>query len=56
MADEIAKTAETEKAPDAAVDVQGLMAQIESIKKAQSGSDKAYQEAAAKAAALDAEL
>lgn len=45
-----AQTAET-KAPT----VEELAAQLESIKKAQAGSDKAYQEAAKKAAELAAE-
>jgi DNA repair exonuclease SbcCD ATPase subunit len=56
MADEIAKVAETEKAPDAAVDVKVLADQLEQIKKAQAGSDKAYQAAEARAKALDEEL
>jgi DNA repair exonuclease SbcCD ATPase subunit len=40
---------------EAAVDVKALQDQIEAIKRAQAGSDKAYQEAARKAAELTAE-
>lgn len=51
------KVAETvQPAQDAAVDVNGLKEQLESIKKAQAGSDKAYQEAAKAKAALEAEV
>lgn len=43
-------------AQDAAVDVNALKEQLEAIKKAQAGSDKAYQEAAKAKAALEAEV
>lgn len=56
MAEEIAKVAETEKATDAAVDVKALMDQLEATKRTQSGSDKAYQESAARARELESEL
>lgn len=40
---------------DAAVDIKALSEQLEAIKKAQAGSDKAYQEAAKKTKELEAE-
>jgi DNA repair exonuclease SbcCD ATPase subunit len=40
---------------DEAVDIKALAAQLEAIKKAQAGSDKAYQETAKKAKELEAE-
>jgi DNA repair exonuclease SbcCD ATPase subunit len=50
------KPAETETpVQDAAVDIKALEAQLEAIKKAQAGSDKAYQETAKKAKELEAE-
>lgn len=49
------KGSETEKASETVVDVKALAEQLEQIKKAQAGSDKAYQEAARKAAELAAE-
>lgn len=55
MPEENTNPAETEKAQDEAVDVKELAAQLEQIKKAQAGSDKAYQEAKRKADELAAE-
>ena len=50
------KPAETETpVQDEAVDIKALSAQLEAIKKAQAGSDKAYQETAKKAKELEAE-
>jgi hypothetical protein len=49
------KSAETEKAPDATVDVKALAEQLEQIKKAQAGSDRAFQEASKRAVELATE-
>lgn len=57
MADGETKVAETVvPAQDAAVDVKTLQDQLDSIKRAQAGSDKAYQEAEKKRIALESEL
>lgn len=45
----------TDKGAEPAVDIKALVEQIEQIKRAQAGSDKAYQEAARKAKELEAE-
>jgi len=55
MPEEI-KEVVTEQAPTQEVDPKALMEQLEALRKAQSGSDKAYQEAAKKAASLQAEV
>lgn len=57
MAEEVKAdvTATETKGADAAVDYKALVEQIEQIKRAQAGSDKAYQEAARKAKELEAE-
>lgn len=56
MAEEVKTDATTtDKGADAAVDIKALVEQIEQIKRAQAGSDKAYQEAAKKAKDLEAE-
>ena len=49
------KAADTAKDQTPEVDIKALAEQLEQIKKAQAGSDKAYQEAAKKAAELAAE-
>jgi len=57
MAEEIVTPAPVpEKGPEPQVDPKVLAEQIEQIKKAQAGSDRAYQEEVKKAAALAAEL
>ena len=56
MADETTKAEPTaQPEPTKAVNVDELTAQLDAIKKAQAGSDKAYQEAAKKLAALEAD-
>jgi DNA repair exonuclease SbcCD ATPase subunit len=55
MPEEI-KEVVTEQAPTQEVDPKALIEQLEALRKAQSGSDKAYQEAAKKAASLQAEV
>lgn len=57
MAEEINANGEpTEKAADPVVDTKALAEQLEQIKKAQAGSDKAYQETMKQKSALEAEL
>jgi DNA repair exonuclease SbcCD ATPase subunit len=57
MADNETKVAETgSPAQDAAVDVKTLQEQLDAVKRAQAGSDKAYSEAEKKRIALESEL
>lgn len=57
MAEEInANVAPTEQAEAPVVDAKALAEQLEQIKKAQAGSDKAYQETMKQKAALESEL
>lgn len=56
MSDEATKVAETTPVQTPEVDVKALSEQLEAIKRAQAGSDKAYQETAKQKVALEAEL